>query len=64
MSSENENAASCSSDFEEIVEETLIQVVVNNPDDVSHLNVNSNVRVTAIESNNPVLQIENQVLKK
>lgn len=57
----NEGAESCSSDYEEIVEETLIHVVMDNPDEISHVNVNSNVRMIAIDSDSPMLQIENQV---
>lgn len=50
------------SDSEEIVvEETLIQVSTNNPDDMFSMNANSNVRVIAVDSNSPVLQIENKV---
>lgn len=50
------------SDSEEIVvEETLIQVTTNNPDDMFSMNANSNVRVIAVDSNSPVLQIENKV---
>lgn len=50
------------SDSEEIVvEETLIQVTTNNPDDMFSMNANSNVRVIAVDSNSPILQIENKV---
>jgi hypothetical protein len=48
-------------DFEEIVEETLIHVTVDNADEMSILNANSNVRVLAVDSETPVLQIENKV---
>lgn len=51
------------SDSEEIVvEEALIQVTTNNPDDMFSMNANSNVRVIAVDSNSPVLQIENKVM--
>ncbi|XP_026813911.1 general transcription factor 3C polypeptide 6 isoform X1 [Rhopalosiphum maidis] len=48
-------------DFEEIVEEALIHVTVDNADEISILNVNSNVRVLAVDSETPVLQIENKI---
>ena len=51
-------------DCEEIVEETLIHVVVDNADEMSVLNANSNVRVIAMDSDSPALQIENKVQKR
>lgn len=51
-----------SSDCEEIFEESLIHVVMDNPDDMSTMNINSNVRVNAINSDSPTLQIENKVI--
>lgn len=49
------------SDYEEIIEETLIHVVMDNPEDMSTLNPSSNVRVIAVDSDSPALQIENKV---
>lgn len=49
------------SDYEEIIEETLVHVVMDNPEDMSTLNPSSNVRVIAIDSDSPALQIENKV---
>lgn len=48
-------------DCEEIVEETLIHVVVDNADEMSILNANSKVRVIAVDSDSPALQIDNKV---
>lgn len=48
-------------DCEEIVEETLIHVVMDNADEMSILNPNTNVRVLAVDSDSPVLQIENKI---
>lgn len=58
---QSDNDPTDSQDCEEIVEETLIHVVVDNADEMSTLNANSNVRVIAIESDSPALQIENKV---
>jgi len=58
----SENDSTDTQDCEEIVEETLIQVVMDNADEMSILNANSNVRVIGIDSDSPALQIENKVL--
>jgi len=52
------------SDYEEIVEESLIHVVMDNPDDMSTVNVNSNVQLIGVDSDSPALQIENKVIFK
>ncbi|CAI6345280.1 unnamed protein product [Macrosiphum euphorbiae] len=57
MDSDNDSTQDC----EEIVEETLIHVVVDNADEMSILNSNSNVRVIAVDSDSPALQIENKI---
>lgn len=59
---ESNNDSPDTLDCEEIVEETLIHVVMDNADEMSILNQNSNVRVLAVDSDSPVLQIENKVL--
>jgi hypothetical protein len=48
---------------EEIVEEELIHVVMDDPEEMSTLNPNSNVRMVAIDSDSPALQIENKVCR-
>lgn len=48
-------------DEEIVVEETLIQVSIDDPDEMSSVNSNSIVRVIALETDSPVLQIENKV---
>lgn len=58
---DSNNDSSDTLDCEEIVEETLIHVVMDNADEMSILNPNSNVRVLAVDSDSPVLQIENKV---
>lgn len=50
-----------SSDSEEVVEETLIHVVMDNPEETVNVNPNSNVRLIGIDSESPALQIENKV---
>lgn len=60
---DNENANSDCSDYEEIVEESLIHVVMDDPDEMAIVNVNSNVRLIAPESESPALQIDNKVIK-
>lgn len=50
-----------SSDWDEIVEENFIHVVLDSFEDSSTINANSNVLVTALETESPVLQIENKV---
>lgn len=49
------------SDCEEIVEEEFIHVVMDDPEEMSILNSNSNVRMIALESDSPAMQIENKV---
>jgi len=61
---QSENDPTDSQDCEEIVEETLIHVVMDNADEMSILNANSNVRVIAIDSDSPALQIENKVSRR
>lgn len=51
------------SDYEEIVEESLIHVVIDDPDEIVNVNANSNVRLIAVESESPALQIENKVFE-
>ncbi|NP_001280350.1 uncharacterized protein LOC100569993 [Acyrthosiphon pisum] len=57
----SDNDSTDTQDCEEIVEETLIHVVVDNADEMSILNANSNVRVIAVDSDSPALQIENKI---
>lgn len=57
-----ENEGTDSSDYEEICEQSLIHVVMDNPDDMSTVNTNTNVRMIGVDSDSPVLQIENQVI--
>jgi len=59
---DHEGEETDSSDYEEIVEESLIHVVMDNPDDMSTVNINSNVRLIAVDSDSPALQIENNVI--
>jgi len=62
VTTDHSNAENDLSDCEEIVvEETFIQVTPDNPDEMSDLNENSNVRLIAIDSDAPALQIENKV---
>jgi len=58
---QSDNDSTDTQDCEEIVEETLIHIVVDNADEMSILNANSNVRVIALDSDSPALQIENKV---
>ncbi|XP_060877870.1 zinc finger MYM-type protein 1-like [Metopolophium dirhodum] len=57
----SENDSTDTQDCVELFEETLIQVVMDNADEMSILNANSNVRVIAVDSDSPALQIENKV---
>ncbi|XP_050443065.1 uncharacterized protein LOC126847077 isoform X2 [Adelges cooleyi] len=52
-----------SSDTEEIVEESYIQVTMDNPQELNMLNINSNVRVVGIDTESPVLQVQNKEWK-
>lgn len=49
-----------SSDWDEVVEEMFVHVVLDSLEDTSTINANSNVRVKALETESPVLQIENK----
>lgn len=51
-----------SSDWVEFVEEKFVHVVVDNLEDMSTVNTNSNVRMNALDTDSPVLQIEKKVL--
>jgi len=62
VTTDHSNAENDLSDCEEIVvEETFIQVTPDNPDEMSDLNENSNVRLIALDSDAPALQIENKI---
>lgn len=50
-------------DEEIVVEETFIQVSMDNPNDMPIFNVNTNARLMAVDSDSPTLQIENKVNK-
>lgn len=56
-----DNDSTGTQDFEEIIEESMIHVVLDNADEMSTLNANSNVRVIGVDSDSPALQIENKV---
>jgi len=43
-------------------EESLIHVTKDNPDDMSTVNINSNGRLIAMDSDSPALKIENKVI--
>lgn len=49
------------SEWDEVVEESLIHVTLDNADDTSNVNATSNVRVIAIDTDSPALQVENKV---
>lgn len=49
-----------SSECDEVVEEMFVHVVLDSIEDTSTINANSNVRVKALETDSPVLQIENK----
>lgn len=57
----NDAIASDDSEWDEVVEESLIHVTLDNADDTANVNATSNVRVIAIESDSPALQVENKV---
>lgn len=56
-----ENDSSHCEEEIEVEEESFIHVVMDNAEEMSTVNANSNVRMIAIDSDSPALQIENKV---
>ncbi|VVC32147.1 Hypothetical protein CINCED_3A016998 [Cinara cedri] len=50
-----------SSDWEEFVEEKFIHVVLDSVEDTATINVNSSVQVKALETDSPILEIDNKI---
>lgn len=59
---DSENMEVDSSDYEEVIEKTLIHVVLDNSDEAIAINSNSNIRLIGVESESPVLKVENKVI--